>query len=220
MYVGRIVETGADHGALYRAPRHPYTEALLSAVPKADPALRDQAIAPSGEVADPANPPPGCAFHPRCPLRRGALPDRACRRSTESRRGTLERLPSGRGADARRRRLSNDKEGKRHAHSLDRAAGVAGPAPRLRATGGSVAVRPGRQARSPTIITDPAQWPKQFREAPALAELVQGRQAAAGRPAHAAGADGAASRCAASANTAAPGGAAFSARATARTATA
>jgi oligopeptide/dipeptide ABC transporter ATP-binding protein len=66
MYVGRIVET-APTALLYATPRHPYTEALLAAVPKADPALRDQTSAPRGEIADPANPPPGCAFHPRCP---------------------------------------------------------------------------------------------------------------------------------------------------------
>src|ERR1700704_4529864 len=66
MYVGRIVEI-APTRSLYARPRHPYTEALLAAVPKADPALRDAVAAPRGEVADPANPPPGCAFHPRCP---------------------------------------------------------------------------------------------------------------------------------------------------------
>jgi oligopeptide/dipeptide ABC transporter ATP-binding protein len=66
MYVGRIVET-APTTALYATPRHPYTEALLAAVPKADPALRDQISAPRGEIADPSNPPTGCAFHPRCP---------------------------------------------------------------------------------------------------------------------------------------------------------
>jgi oligopeptide/dipeptide ABC transporter ATP-binding protein len=66
MYVGRIVET-APTAALYTRPRHPYTEALLAAVPKPDPALRDQASAPAGEIADPANPQRGCAFHPRCP---------------------------------------------------------------------------------------------------------------------------------------------------------
>jgi oligopeptide/dipeptide ABC transporter ATP-binding protein len=66
MYLGRIVET-APTVALYATPRHPYTEALLAAVPKADPALRDQTSAPAGEIGDPANPPPGCAFHPRCP---------------------------------------------------------------------------------------------------------------------------------------------------------
>jgi oligopeptide/dipeptide ABC transporter ATP-binding protein len=66
MYLGRIVET-APTVALYATPRHPYTEALLAAVPKADPGLRDQTSAPAGEIGDPANPPPGCAFHPRCP---------------------------------------------------------------------------------------------------------------------------------------------------------
>ncbi len=66
MYVGRIVEV-APTTSLYGRPRHPYTEALLAAVPKADPTLRDGAVVPRGEVADPANPPPGCAFHPRCP---------------------------------------------------------------------------------------------------------------------------------------------------------
>jgi oligopeptide/dipeptide ABC transporter ATP-binding protein len=66
MYVGRIVET-APTAALYTRPRHPYTEALLAAVPKPDPALRDSVSAPIGEIADPSNPPPGCAFHPRCP---------------------------------------------------------------------------------------------------------------------------------------------------------
>jgi oligopeptide/dipeptide ABC transporter ATP-binding protein len=67
MYVGRIVEV-APTEALYATPRHPYTQALMAAVPKADPSLRDTAAAPVGEVADPANPPPGCAFHPRCPF--------------------------------------------------------------------------------------------------------------------------------------------------------
>jgi oligopeptide/dipeptide ABC transporter ATP-binding protein len=66
MYVGRIVET-APTTLLYSQPRHPYTEALLAAVPKPDPALRDSVTAPIGEIADPSNPPPGCAFHPRCP---------------------------------------------------------------------------------------------------------------------------------------------------------
>jgi oligopeptide/dipeptide ABC transporter ATP-binding protein len=66
MNVGRIVET-APTPALYARPRHPYTEALLAAVPKPDPALRDSTSAPRGEIADPSNPPPGCAFHPRCP---------------------------------------------------------------------------------------------------------------------------------------------------------
>jgi peptide/nickel transport system ATP-binding protein len=65
MYVGRIVEM-AKTDEIFYAPRHPYTEALLSAVPKPDPRLRSQRIVLGGEVADPANPPSGCYFHPRC----------------------------------------------------------------------------------------------------------------------------------------------------------
>jgi oligopeptide/dipeptide ABC transporter ATP-binding protein len=66
MYVGRIVEI-APTDALYRAPRHPYTETLLAAVPAPDPMRRGRELKVTGEVADPAKPPPGCAFHPRCP---------------------------------------------------------------------------------------------------------------------------------------------------------
>jgi peptide/nickel transport system ATP-binding protein len=65
MYVGQIVET-APTEELFYAPRHPYTEALMSAVPKPDPRLRAERIILTGEVADPANPPSGCYFHPRC----------------------------------------------------------------------------------------------------------------------------------------------------------
>jgi oligopeptide/dipeptide ABC transporter ATP-binding protein len=65
MYVGRIVET-APTAALFSAPRHPYTEALLSAVPVADPRIRRQRLLLKGEVANPASPPKGCHFHPRC----------------------------------------------------------------------------------------------------------------------------------------------------------
>ncbi|MBM3533674.1 MAG: ATP-binding cassette domain-containing protein [Alphaproteobacteria bacterium] len=65
MYVGRIVEV-APTATFFRNPRHPYTEALLSAVPVPDPRRRAQRIVLEGEVADPSNPPPGCAFHPRC----------------------------------------------------------------------------------------------------------------------------------------------------------
>jgi peptide/nickel transport system ATP-binding protein len=66
MYVGKLVEV-ADTEDLFLTPLHPYTEALLSAVPKPNPRLRAKRIVLSGEVADPSNPPSGCYFHPRCP---------------------------------------------------------------------------------------------------------------------------------------------------------
>lgn len=65
MYVGKIVEVAETEG-LFLSPQHPYTEALLSAVPKPDPRLKVERIILSGEVANPANPPSGCYFHPRC----------------------------------------------------------------------------------------------------------------------------------------------------------
>ncbi len=65
MYVGRIVEM-APTGRIFGGPKHPYTEALLSSVPKPDPRLRTKRIVLEGDVADPANPPPGCYFNPRC----------------------------------------------------------------------------------------------------------------------------------------------------------
>ncbi|HEX6210982.1 MAG TPA: oligopeptide/dipeptide ABC transporter ATP-binding protein [Methylomirabilota bacterium] len=66
MYVGRMVEL-AETEALFSAPRHPYTAALLSAVPEPDPRMRSRRVVLQGEVANPAAPPPGCYFHPRCP---------------------------------------------------------------------------------------------------------------------------------------------------------
>ena len=65
MYVGKLVESATTF-ALFQRPLHPYTEALLSAVPKPDPRARTEAIVLQGDVADPANPPSGCYFHPRC----------------------------------------------------------------------------------------------------------------------------------------------------------
>ncbi|HEX8009530.1 MAG TPA: dipeptide ABC transporter ATP-binding protein [Casimicrobiaceae bacterium] len=76
MYVGRIVET-APTEALFASPKHPYTEALLSAVPKPDPRLRSERIVLQGEVADPANTPPGCHFHPRCRYARAICREKA-----------------------------------------------------------------------------------------------------------------------------------------------
>lgn len=65
MYVGKMVELG-NAADLFTQPLHPYTEALLSAIPNTDPDLRRQRIVLQGEVANPANPPSGCHFHPRC----------------------------------------------------------------------------------------------------------------------------------------------------------
>jgi peptide/nickel transport system ATP-binding protein len=66
MYVGKVVEL-ANVVDLFSRPRHPYTEALLSAIPVPDPDRRMNRIILEGEVANPANPPSGCYFHPRCP---------------------------------------------------------------------------------------------------------------------------------------------------------
>ena len=67
MYLGRQVEYGA-RDAIFDNPRHPYTRALLSATPVADPTRVKERIQLEGELPSPINPPAGCAFHPRCPL--------------------------------------------------------------------------------------------------------------------------------------------------------
>ena len=65
MYLGRVVESGAS-AAIFAAPKHPYTQALLSATPVADPRAKRNRIRLEGELPSPISPPPGCAFHPRC----------------------------------------------------------------------------------------------------------------------------------------------------------
>jgi peptide/nickel transport system ATP-binding protein len=70
MYLGKIVEMGTLQ-QVYSDPKHPYTQALLAAVPVPDPKARRTAPMPRGEIPSPITPPPGCRFHPRCPIAEG-----------------------------------------------------------------------------------------------------------------------------------------------------
>jgi dipeptide transport system ATP-binding protein len=67
IYLGHAVEVGTNE-AIFSAPQHPYTRALLSATPVADPGAKKERIVLQGELPSPFDPPSGCAFHPRCPL--------------------------------------------------------------------------------------------------------------------------------------------------------
>jgi peptide/nickel transport system ATP-binding protein len=87
MYLGRIVEEG-PRAAVYGAARHPYTRALLSAVPIPDPTRKPQRQHLAGEPPSPVSPPPGCAFHPRCPF------------ATEQCRREIPPLETGQGGHA------------------------------------------------------------------------------------------------------------------------
>jgi len=67
MYLGRVVEI-ADKHQLFQNPSHPYTKALLSAIPIANPKVKRERVILQGDLPSPANPPAGCTFHPRCPV--------------------------------------------------------------------------------------------------------------------------------------------------------
>jgi oligopeptide/dipeptide ABC transporter ATP-binding protein len=69
MYLGKVVEI-ADSETIYRDAKHPYTRALLSAVPTPEIGQKKERTVLEGDVPSPVNPPPGCSFHPRCPHRK------------------------------------------------------------------------------------------------------------------------------------------------------
>ena len=92
MYLGRIVEL-APASALYARPRHPYTRALLSAVPELVPGARKKRLKLVGDIPSPLDPPTGCAFHPRCPDAQPGRCDRERPAAARRRRRAAGRLP-------------------------------------------------------------------------------------------------------------------------------
>ena len=93
MYLGKIVEL-ATASEIYANPRHPYTRALLSAIPTIDPAPKPERIKLPGEMPSPVNPPPGCTFHPRCPYAKDDVQDGRARADhrTGRTRGCVPRI--------------------------------------------------------------------------------------------------------------------------------
>jgi oligopeptide/dipeptide ABC transporter ATP-binding protein len=91
MYLGRIVEQGT-RDALYDEPRHPYTRALLAAAPQPDPERQRLRLVLEGDVPSPIDPPPGCAFHPRCPRAVKGTCDREVPRLEETAAGGSHRV--------------------------------------------------------------------------------------------------------------------------------
>jgi oligopeptide/dipeptide ABC transporter ATP-binding protein len=91
MYLGKIVEQ-APAAALYQDPRHPYTRALLASAPRPDPERKRMRLVLEGEVPSPIAPPPGCAFHPRCPRVVKGTCDRDVPRLEETSEGSGHRV--------------------------------------------------------------------------------------------------------------------------------